>query len=57
MICGVHHAISGTGLATDKRIIEVHGGRIRVEPEGDGKGSTFCFTLPVVPDERGSANS
>lgn len=57
MICGVHHAISGTGLATDKRIIEVHGGKIRVESEGPGMGSTFRFPLPVVPDEGGSANS
>jgi signal transduction histidine kinase len=38
---------SGLGLYISKGIVEAHGGRIWAENNGDGKGATFSFSLPV----------
>ena len=38
---------AGLGLPMIQRIVERWGGRIWVESEGAGKGSCFCFTLPL----------
>jgi signal transduction histidine kinase len=39
---------SGIGLTIAKHLVEAHGGRIWAESLGEGKGSTFVFTLPVA---------
>jgi len=36
----------GLGLAIVRGLVEAHGGRIRVESDGPGRGATVTFTLP-----------
>ncbi|PIT91396.1 hypothetical protein COU17_00190 [Candidatus Kaiserbacteria bacterium CG10_big_fil_rev_8_21_14_0_10_49_17] len=42
--------VSGTGLGlyVAKEMIEAHKGKIWAESDGEGKGSRFCFELPLV---------
>ena len=41
---------TGLGLYISKGIIELHEGEIWVEPNRNGKGSIFYFSLPIVND-------
>jgi signal transduction histidine kinase len=38
---------TGLGLSLSKSLAELHGGRIWVESEGEGKGSIFIFIIPL----------
>ena len=38
---------TGLGLSLTQSLVELHSGRIWVESDGEGKGSTFRFIIPV----------
>ena len=42
------HGGSGLGLTIVRRLVELHGGLVRAESEGENRGSRFTFPLPVA---------
>ncbi|HEY3661564.1 MAG TPA: ATP-binding protein [Chthoniobacterales bacterium] len=49
------HSGLGLGLSIVKNLIELHGGSVRAQSEGVGKGATFTIMLPLVPLRRADA--
>jgi PAS domain S-box-containing protein len=43
------HGGLGLGLAITRHLIELHGGTIKAESDGPGKGSAFSVRLPLAP--------
>ncbi|MCG6136792.1 MAG: ATP-binding protein [Nostoc sp. LLA-1] len=41
----------GLGLAIVRHLVELHGGTIQVESQGEGMGATFSFKLPLMATE------
>jgi PAS domain S-box-containing protein len=39
---------SGLGLSLTRQLVELHGGRIWAESDGEGQGATFRVALPII---------
>jgi len=48
----LHTDSSGLGVYLCAKIISDNGGKLSFDSEGEGKGATFSFTLPIYKEER-----
>jgi len=51
------HGCLGLGLAIVKSIVELHGGSVSAQSEGDGKGAAFTISLPYVAADQPATSS
>ncbi len=45
------HGGLGLGLAIVRHLVELHGGTIKADSAGEGKGATFIVQLPLAPQD------
>jgi CheY-like chemotaxis protein len=50
------HGGLGLGLSVVRHLVELHGGTVRAESEGEGRGTTFTVTLPARTTRRPAAD-
>ena len=44
-----NHGGLGLGLAVVRHLVELHGGQVAASSTGEGQGSTFTVTIPLLP--------
>lgn len=49
------HGGLGIGLAIVRHVVELHGGSVRAESDGLGRGTTIAVTLPMTKESFGAA--
>ena len=51
------HGGLGLGLAIVRQLVELHGGSIKADSQGEGAGCMFTIELPMAPQKRKPAHS